>query len=298
MVRLAAHNCAKRTRLHTHHAPPAAAHIQKRRFAPVDETDRAAPAGVPGRTVITDPAGAFVNFELDVAARGAVGHETPFVDSFSSFDASSGGPDAKLTLRDTCDTVGTHTNRSKNAVKTKRKRGSQDALRYTLMTLLLVLGSAAPVAIAFFLVASTNDENPLDKIPDYETLPSETLVVPFNRGEPIYTEFEYWDKVRLVIEGTGQTTGTAYRDAFYLFTDASGQPLETPQTATFELEIDGERAITALGLTGDPPPYDPKHLYAVIYDAGPRARRIAFHLSDENVGDNTGELMITVVQLK
>jgi hypothetical protein len=64
------------------------------------------------------------------------------------------------------------------------------------------------------------------------------------------------------------------------------------------LEIDGERAISALGLTGDPPPYDPKHLYAVIYDAGPRARRIVFRLSDESAGDNTGALTITVVQLK
>jgi hypothetical protein len=183
-------------------------------------------------------------------------------------------------------------------VKPTRRRNGQDALHHTLMTLLLVLGSAAPVAIAFFLVASTNDDNPLDKIPGYETLPSETLVIPFDRGEPTTTEFYYWDKVRLVIEGTGQVAGTAYSDAFYLYTDANGQPLETPQTGMFDLEIDGERAIKALGLTDEPPPYEQKHLYAVIYDAGPRARRITFRISDESAGDNTGALTITVVQLK
>jgi hypothetical protein len=156
---------------------------------------------VPGRTVVTDPAGAFVNFEVNVAARGAVGHGAPFVDSFPSLDASSGGSDAKLASRGARGIVGTNPSRGENAVKPKPERSSQDALHHTLMTLLLVLGSAAPVAIAFFLVASTNDENPLDKIPDYETLPSETLAVPFDRSEPTYTEFEYWDKVRLVIEG-------------------------------------------------------------------------------------------------
>jgi hypothetical protein len=185
-----------------------------------------------------------------------------------------------------------------HSVKPTRRRSNQDALHHTLMALLLVVGSAMPVAIAFFLVASTTDDNPLDKIPDYETLPSETLVVPFDRGEPTTTEFYYWDKVRLVIEGTGQAAGSAYGDAFYLYTDANGQPLEIPQIGMSDLEIDGERALKALGLTDDPPPYEPKHLYAVIYAAGPRARRIAFRISDESVGDNTGALTITVVQLK
>ncbi len=172
-----------------------------------------------------------------------------------------------------------------------------DALQKTLATLMLVIGSAAPLAIAFFLVASSNHgENPLDKIPDYETLPTETLVVPFDRGEATITKFQYWGSVRIVIEGAGQAAGTAYSDAFYLYTDASGQPLEIRQTAMFDLEIDGQRAIS--GIEGDPPPYNNDHLYAVLVDAGPRARHLAFRISDEAVGDNSGQFTITVVQLK
>jgi hypothetical protein len=132
-----------------------------------------------------------------------------------------------------------------------QRNKNQDALHKTLTMLLLIIGSVAPMAIAFILVASTNHGgNPLDKIPDYETLPTETLVVPFDRGEATITQYQYWDKVRIVVEGTGQAGGTAYSDAFYLYTDANGQPLEIPQTAMFDLEIDGQRAIERI--EGDP----------------------------------------------
>jgi hypothetical protein len=183
-------------------------------------------------------------------------------------------------------------------VKPKSKRGSQSALHRTLLTLLLVIGSAAPVAIAFFLVASISDENPLDNIPDYETTFNETLIVPFDRADPTYTEFKYTGRVRVVVEGTGQAAGTAFSDAFYLYTDADGRPLQPPQTEMFDLAIDGQRAIQALGLVDDPTPYNDDHQYAVIYDVGPELRRIAFRISDEVVQDNSGAFTIYVVQLK
>jgi hypothetical protein len=178
-----------------------------------------------------------------------------------------------------------------------QRHPNQSPLQKTLTTLMLIVGSAAPLAVAFFLVASTNHGgNPLDRVPDYETLPTETLVVPFGRGEATTTQFEYWKNVRIVIEGSGQAGGTAYSDAFYLYTDANGQPLEIPQVAMFDLEIDGQRAID--GIEGDPPPYNRDHLYAVLYDAGPRARHLAFRIADDVVGDNTGAFTITIVELK
>lgn len=184
-------------------------------------------------------------------------------------------------------------------MSSNHKPGNQNALHHTLMTLLLVLGSAAPAAIAFFLVASANnDGNPLDKIPDYDMLPSETLVIPLDRGEPTYTQFEYWGKVRLVIEGTGQAADMTYRDAFYVYTDTNGHPLETPPISPSGLEIDRRQAINALAMTADQLVYDPDHLYAVIYDVGSRARRIAFRVPVDPAEDQTGELNITVVQLK
>jgi hypothetical protein len=161
---------------------------------------------------------------------------------------------------------------------------------------MLIIGSAAPLAIAFFLVASTNKGgNPLDKIPDTESLPTETLVMPFDSGE-VTTQYEYWKNVRIVVEGSGQAGGSAHSDAFYLFTDASGQPLDVPQTATSGLEIDGQRALESI--EGDAPPYNSDHLYAVLYDAGPRARHLTFRMAGDAVGDNTGALTITIVELK
>ena len=174
---------------------------------------------------------------------------------------------------------------------------NQSPLQKTLTTLMLIIGSAAPLAVAFFLVASTNHGgNPLDNVPDYETLPTETLVVPFGRGEATTTQYEYWKNVRIVIEGSGQAGGSAYGDAFYLYADADGQPLENPQTAASGLEIDGKRAID--GIEGDPPPYNDDHLYAVLYDAGPRARHLTFRITGGGSADNPGSLTITLVELK
>ncbi|MBI5961642.1 MAG: hypothetical protein HY866_23085, partial [Chloroflexi bacterium] len=47
----------------------------------------------------------------------------------------------------------------------------------------------------------------------------ETVIVPFDEVNPTLTRNEYRGQVRLFIEGTGQAAGTAYSDAFYLYTD-------------------------------------------------------------------------------
>jgi hypothetical protein len=57
-------------------ASPAAGHIHKRRFARVDSADRTPPAFVFGYAVVTNLAEVFVNFENNVCAGSAVGHES------------------------------------------------------------------------------------------------------------------------------------------------------------------------------------------------------------------------------
>jgi len=124
---------------------------------------------------------------------------------------------------------------------------------------------------------------------------AEVLTVDFNQVGPTYTEYLYSGEVTLVLEGTGQAAGTASSDAFYLYTDDAGNPLPVPQTEMFDLEIDGQRAIYTLGLLADPPPFNPNHLYAVRYDVGPVARRIAFRVSDLTTNDNAGAFRITII---
>lgn len=127
--------------------------------------------------------------------------------------------------------------------------------------------------------------------------PGETVIVPFNNIEPTWTEFTYSGPVQLVIRGTGQASGTEYSDAFYLYTDGEGRLVSEPRTAMFDLEIDGDRAIYTLGLTENPPPFSPEHVYRVVYDVGPEARQIAFRISDSIVDDNTGEFAIEITPI-
>jgi len=174
-----------------------------------------------------------------------------------------------------------------------------DALRRSLSTVALVIGAVLPVAIAFLLVAASDDgENPLDRIPDYEDPLEETVVLPFDRGEALRTQYRYHGAVRIVIEGSGQPGGAASRDVFYLVAAAGETALEPPQLAASALAINGEPALSALGLADDPPPFAPDHVYTGIYDAGSALRYLTFRLPDDMAGDSSGQFTITVIQLE
>jgi hypothetical protein len=84
---LAAHDCLTGAGGDTHHTPPAAAHIHKGRFVPVNDADCITPAGLFGPAFVTDTAEDFVNFEHNVAACGAVRHlvKKPFCNQLFSW---------------------------------------------------------------------------------------------------------------------------------------------------------------------------------------------------------------------
>lgn len=178
-----------------------------------------------------------------------------------------------------------------------RKDNTRSPLERTVSIMLLAIGSALPFLIAWFLIASTNDDNPLDNITDFESSQEETLTVPFNAGAAVRTDLRYRGKVRLIIEGTGQAAGTAYSDGFYLYTDADGTPLKTPLLGEFTLEIDGQDATTAMGLADEPLPYRDDHFYTAVYDVGFDLNHIAFRVADPTPDDNTGAYTITVIDI-
>ncbi len=122
----------------------------------------------------------------------------------------------------------------------------------------------------------------------------ETVTVPFDEYTPTYTQGLYSGRVSLVISGFGQAGGKDYSDAFYVFENVEGIPYNPPLTEQFDLELDGQRAIIALGLRENPPPFSNDHTYRVMYDVGQEFRQIAFRISDEAVSDNTGEFVIEV----
>lgn len=186
----------------------------------------------------------------------------------------------------------------------KRKRGLTETK--PVEKLIVLLAAIIPALLACLLLVIFQDDEPESSGAAATDSPTavptpviqETLTVPFDDDSPTLTTRQYRGRVRLFIEGTGQAAGNAYSDAFYLYTDDAGRPLAEPQTEMFDLEIDGQRAIIALGLQDDPPPFDPEnHLYAVIYDVEDDPRQIAFRIADYSVGDNSGAFTITVVQL-
>ena len=173
----------------------------------------------------------------------------------------------------------------------------QTPLQRTLITLALIIGSALPVMIAFVLVASTNDGgNPLDRIPDYGDPMTETLTVPLDRVETVETEYRYYGRVRIVVEGSGTLAGVGTLDALYLFAAADGTPLSAPQLSANGLAIDGAPALDALKLAAEPPDYAGDHLYSAIYDLGRDYRRVRFGIAGGGPG-GVGALTVTIVQL-
>lgn len=180
----------------------------------------------------------------------------------------------------------------------KNTRTTGDAIRRTLPTLVLLIGAALPVAIAFFLVAASDDgDNPLDRIPEYEDPIQETVTLPFRPGETVRTAFRYRDSVRLVIEGTA-TGETGPIDAFYRIAGAAGTAPDQPVRAPSALAVNGEPLLAALGLTADPPPFAPDHVYTGLYDAGASLRYLMFRVSNDVSPESSGQFTITVIQLK
>lgn len=178
-----------------------------------------------------------------------------------------------------------------------RHNDSRTPLERIVSFILLAIGSALPFLIAWFLIASTNDENPLDNIPDYEAPQEETLTLPLDRASSVRTVYRYRGKVRVVIEGSGQLGGSAYHDLFYVYTDAAGDPLAVPQLADSAVTINGEPALIALDLEDDPLPYNDDHFYTAIYDGGFDLYRLAFKITGSTTEDNTGAFTITVIDI-
>jgi len=109
-------------------------------------------------------------------------------------------------------------------------------------------------------------------------------------GQGVATQYSYSGTVSISISGYGQASSTEYSDAFYIYTDASGNPLPTPHTATcWVLFINGQTADSSVGL----PSYNSSHVYTVSMSLSQPAT-INFGICDGQPSDNTGYLTVTV----
>ena len=145
----------------------------------------------------------------------------------------------------------------------------------------------------------TSAPNPtptLTPTPSPTTITTETFRVYFNSanasGQGVPTQHTYSGTVSVVVSGYGQASSTQYSDAFYIYTDTSGNPLPTPHTSTcWIMYINGNTADSFVGL----PSYNSSHSYSVSMNMS-QPGTINFGICDGQSADNTGYLTITVQQ--
>lgn len=124
----------------------------------------------------------------------------------------------------------------------------------------------------------------------------ETLIVPFTGGiEGVPTVNSYSGWVLIKVRGIGQASGDEWSDAFYIFTDAEGNPIEPyhpEEWYNFTLWINDGPA----DMFVDPiPAYNPGHVYT--FEINARGRSLTFAVGDVGVGDNSGQYEIVVRDL-
>ena len=137
----------------------------------------------------------------------------------------------------------------------------------------------------------TPTPTPTQKVPT-----AETFRVYFDNatssGLGVSTQHTYSGTVSILVSGYGQANTTQYSDAFYIYTDASGNLLSPPHTSTcWVLYINGSPADSSVGL----PNYNSANTYNVSMNLS-QPGTINFGICDGQASDNTGYLTVTVQQ--
>lgn len=121
----------------------------------------------------------------------------------------------------------------------------------------------------------------------------EILTVPFVLGPAgVQTVNSYSGPTAVAVAGVGAASGSALSDAFYIFTDYDGNPVEPYHPTEFynwTLWINGGPADNFVNPI---PPYNPRHIYVFTITApgGP----LTFAVGDAGTYDNSGEYQIGV----
>jgi serine/threonine protein kinase len=121
---------------------------------------------------------------------------------------------------------------------------------------------------------------------------SETVTVPFTAGTPgVSTQNSFSGTVQVAVSGTGHAASTKWSDAFYIYTDSSGNPLNPPNHAScWVMYINGQPTDAFVST----PSYQDSHSYTFTMTApgGP----LSFGICDGITSDNNGSYTVTVTQ--
>jgi hypothetical protein len=121
----------------------------------------------------------------------------------------------------------------------------------------------------------------------------ETIIVPFIFGTSgVQTNQSYFGSIAVSVAGVGQASGTEWSDAFYIYTNSAGQPVEPYhpiELYNFTLWIDGGPADN---MVKSIPPYNEKHTYTFFIQGS--GSPLNFAVGDLYTIDNSGNYTITV----
>ena len=155
------------------------------------------------------------------------------------------------------------------------------------MKLLLYLGS---LALLISLTSCAN-QNPVETQPPVQ----ETLTVDFKTGDHgVMTSKSYSGPLAIQVEGVGQASSTEMSDAFYIYTDTKGNPIQPWHPTEFynwTLWINGEPADALLPLI---PSYNSSHIYVFVIN--PPNGQLTFAIGDTGRDDNSGYYTISILK--
>lgn len=176
-----------------------------------------------------------------------------------------------------------------------------------ILTVLIALSSVASAPILAEMLPTPTPQNrqsdlfiqPHATASDHALQPSltidsvsaETVNVPFSipRGIGVDSVQAYSGLITFIVSGVGQSSGTAFNDAFYIYKYVSFPASEPYHLDEFNLYIDGVSAASRIGYV---PAYRSDHRYIFQLDVGSRPRRLNFAIGDANVSDNTGQFTV------
>jgi hypothetical protein len=169
----------------------------------------------------------------------------------------------------------------------------------------LILGGFILLAVClggFCLLSNTLLKTLLSEIPaaaeplDHEDpcMVIEQIELLFSEGvEGQTTNNSFSGEVEITVSGVGQSAGSAFSDAFYLFTDGDGYNIPPEHPEEWILTINSELA--HLLIPGQEiPAYSDDHIYT--FDINIPEGPLLFGIQDGYTGDNTGSFWITICQ--
>ena len=120
---------------------------------------------------------------------------------------------------------------------------------------------------------------------------TDIINVPFANGpNGATTANTYTGNVTITVSGHGHASQSAESDAFYIYTDNSGNPITPEHHFDFGLCINQKPVENYVAVS----PYRDDHTYQFTISAGDSPQKLTFGVCDTYTVDNTGAFTITV----